>query len=147
MDLTLCDQYEFLVLTAMSDGRPANATALWFAADGDRLIAVVVDRSLAEQLAHEPAVLVGFTDTRTGGVNLGGAPGTAFFVDTLDRRMVTKLLNRKYGWRRRLFRMAFGVTRRLGDSWDRKDHFVEITLDDAPTAESLPDENYGPLPL
>ena len=143
MDLTLCDQYQFLVLTVLGDGSPERATALWFAVDDDRLVTVIVDRRLAQDLVEEPAVLVGFTNARRN-LNLQGAAGKARIVDAIDRGTVTKLLNRKYGWRRRVFRFGFWFTRRLGESWDRKDHFVEIALDEAPTAESIPDENYGP---
>jgi hypothetical protein len=143
VDLTPCEAYEFVVLTVLEDGQPERATALWFAVDDQRLVAVVADRRLVEDLAKESAVLVGFTNARRD-LNLQGATATARIVDAIDRGTVTKLLNRKYGWRRRVFRCGFWITRRLGDSWDRKDHFVEITLDEAPTAESIPDENYGP---
>jgi PPOX class probable F420-dependent enzyme len=120
MDLTIQASREFLALTFQNTSGAQNTVALWFVVDGQRIVTVLTDKRPAKSIDNHPEVRIAFADNRRE-ISSKGAPAIALRLNSSEHRRVRELLNRKYGWRRRSFRLLFWFIRNLGSTaeWQR----------------------------
>jgi len=125
--LDALNRRHFILLTSYAERDAGIVNRLWFTVEGSRIVALSSQGSEAERIRPEPRVLVAGIDRP------GDTPGTTYegrarILPASDRRRVNRLLNRKYGWRRRLFRSLLWPSRIGERSRWRRDLLIEIEL-------------------
>lgn len=105
-DFAALDGQEFMNLTTFRKNGQSVPTPVWFAQDGERLYVMTVDNTgKVKRVRNSSRVQVGPSDRRgtpTGPV----AEGTARILSSEEAQQANALLNRKYGWMKRMFDLA-----------------------------------------
>ncbi|MDZ4721346.1 MAG: PPOX class F420-dependent oxidoreductase [Roseiflexaceae bacterium] len=115
------DGQQYMNLATFRKNGVAVKTPVWFAADGGKLYVMTIDDSgKIKRIRADSRVLVEPSDQR--GRTLGPqAPGTARILPTTEAQRANDLINRKYGF----IKKVFDLFARLNGSL-KKRAYIEI---------------------
>ncbi len=110
---SLLDGHQYMSLKTFRKSGAAVPTPVWFAADGDRLVVVTqADSGKAKRIRNNGAVEVAPCDRAGGMLGVDYVPAQAKpLPDGPASEQADRLLNRKYGWQKKLFEIMWKVRR------------------------------------
>ncbi len=110
-DLAFLQHEQFISLTTFrKDGR-AVPTAVWFALDGARIIVMTpADTGKAKRIRNNSHVTVA-PCARTGTPTGAAFDATATFLPQSEEKRAMTLLDKKYGFAKRLANLVIGIRR------------------------------------
>lgn len=114
---------EFMSLTTFRKNGQAVSTPVWFAEDQGRLVVVTSPNSGKVKRIRNNATVTVAPCTFNGKVLGPAVQGRAVILPPEYRAEVEQLLNRKYGWKKRLFELT-AIFRRPKE---RQATYLEIT--------------------
>ncbi|MDQ6905602.1 MAG: PPOX class F420-dependent oxidoreductase [Chloroflexota bacterium] len=123
---TLADEQFISLTTFRRDGR-AVATPLWFVLDGDQLLIWTGPRSgKVKRLRNNPKVTVA-PSTRRGKPTGPAFDATARFLPEVEFPRATRLMNKKYGFAKRLIDAFGALSRTVRRKRDAGNIFLAVT--------------------
>ena len=125
--LDALNRQRFILLTTYDEQHGGVVNRLWFTVEAAKIIALSSQGSEAERINRDPRVVVAGIE-RPGDPPTTTYEGRARTLPASQRRRFNRLLNRKYGWHRRLFRSLLWFARLGGRPRWRRDALIEIEL-------------------
>ncbi len=114
--------------TFRRNGAPV-ATPVWFAVDGGKLYVYSELNAGKMKRVRATGKVTVAPCTMRGAVTGNAIAGTAVALDAGRGTFVHGLLNKKYGWKKRLFELGGSIPVVLRLRKKSEDGFIEITLD------------------